>query len=135
MTPGGLSKEEIAFWEKCLEDEKAKAMPPVAGSLLKVIERPMLTNGGLSSAPNGIPVILIAADQPHQQKLVTLWHEVVHLMRMAGGYTQDEASVEDAAQRLATACPEALTWVGIHEANDLAHSQKGRERGPDNTQD
>lgn len=23
----------------------------------------------------------------------------------------------------------------IHSANDLAHSQKGRERGPDNTQD
>ena len=90
---------------------------PTHGSLLKVIERPLLTNGGLSSAPNGVPVILIASDQPHQEKLVTLWHEVVHLMRMVGGFDQDEASVEDAAQRLAAACPEALAWVGIHEAN------------------
>ncbi len=87
------------------------------GSLLKVIERPLLTNGGLYSPPNGVPVILIASDQPHKEKLVTLWHEIVHLMRMAGGYTQDEASVEDAAHRLATACPEALEWVGIHKAN------------------
>jgi hypothetical protein len=88
-------------------------------SLLMVIERPLLTNGGLSSAPNGVPVILIASDQAHREKLVTLWHEIVHLMRMAGGYSQDEASVEAAAQRLAAACPEALEWVGIHEANAI----------------
>lgn len=65
----------------------------------------------------GVPTILIDSEQPHGQKLVTLWHEVVHLMQMAGGFSQDEDDVEAAAKRLAAACPEALEWVGIHQAN------------------
>lgn len=88
-----------------------------ACSLLEVVERPLLTSGQLT-VRQGVPIILIDSEQPHAEKLVTLWHEVVHLLRACGGYSQDEASVEDAAKRLAAACPEALEWVGIHEANE-----------------
>lgn len=87
-------------------------------SLLAVRQVPLLTSGGLSTVlATGQPVILIGVDQPHSEKLVCLWHEVVHLLRDAGGYDQDEDDVEAAAHRLAAACPEALAWVGIHEAN------------------
>lgn len=81
---------------------------------LEVIERPLLVAGQLRiHAASGRPFILIDAEQPHDQKLLTLWHEVVHLLRMAGNYSQDEAQVEEAAHRLAAACPDALAWVGI----------------------
>ena len=96
-------------------NETAQATTPA--SLLEVVERPLLTSGHLT-VRRGVPIILIDSEQPHAEKLVTLWHEVVHLLRACGGYSQDEASVEDAAKRLAAACPEALEWVGIHEAND-----------------
>jgi hypothetical protein len=90
--------------------------PSVPCSLLTVVERPLLTSGQLS-VRKGVPTILIDSEQEHSEKLVSLWHEVVHLLRAVGGYSQDEADVEAWAKRLAATCPDALAWVGIHEAN------------------
>jgi hypothetical protein len=110
---------------------KTKPTPPLAAvdvattcSLLEVIERPLLVSGQLRQrAETGVPVILIDSEQSHPEKLVSLWHEVVHLLRMAGGFSQDELEVEDAAKRLADACPDALAWVGIHETNAKCDSR------------
>jgi len=126
--------------------KKAKAKPrkqpanagcaPVPCSLLEVIERPLLVSGQLRQRSYiGTPVILIDSEQPRAEKLSALWHEVVHLLRAAGGYSQDEADVEAAAQRLAIACPEALEWVGIREANDAIHATQPAGNGPKSTQD
>jgi hypothetical protein len=98
---------------------RGQGLPAVPCSLLTVIERPLLTSGQLS-VRKGVPTILIDSEQEHSEKLVSLWHEVVHLLRAVGGYSQDEAGVEAWAKRLAAACPDALAWVGIHEANDPA---------------
>ena len=123
-----MREDNMTGWMKVLRPNAAEdgnqaadgGCPPATCSLLTVIERPLLlTSGQLRQRlDTGVPVILIDSEQPHAEKLVTLWHEVVHLLRAAGNYSQDEASVEDAAHRLAAACPEALAWVGIHEAND-----------------
>jgi hypothetical protein len=81
----------------------------------------LLISGQLRQrATAGNPVILLDSEQPHGEKLVTLWHEIIHLLRMAGGYSQDEEDVEAWAKRLAATCPDALAWVGIHEANARA---------------
>jgi hypothetical protein len=111
--------------EKCAADCAASDSPSSAGSLLEVIERPLLISGQLRQrAAGGNLVIMIDSEQPHSEKLLTLWHEVVHLLRMAGGYSQDEEEVEEWAKRLSTVCPDALAWVGIHEANAsvMAHA-------------
>jgi hypothetical protein len=85
---------------------------------LEVIERPLLVSGQLRQRKiNRTPVILIDSEQSHGEKLVTLWHEIVHLLRMAGNFNQDETDVEEWAERLAAVCPDALKWVGIHETN------------------
>ena len=111
-TPNLLTKMELGQQTDSGSDDSTC-------SLLVVRQVPLLTSGGLSTVlATGQPVILIGVDQPHSEKLVCLWHEVVHLLREAGGYDQDEDDVEAAAQRLAAACPEALEWVGIREAND-----------------
>lgn len=121
---------------ECLIRGYGEGLPPVAGSLLEVIERPLLISGQLRQREaTGNPVILIESEQPHGEKLVTLWHEVVHLLRMAGGFSQDENDVEEWAKRLAAVCPEALEWVGIHEANDKADPLHGRGKTQPEKQD
>ena len=87
-------------------------------TLLIVQERPLFSSGGLTRtlpthATPGVPVILVDSEQSDQEKAVTVWHEVVHLMKSAGGDSQDEGQVEQFAQRLAGAFPEVLDWVGI----------------------
>ena len=79
---------------------------------LKVIERPLLVQGMLGKDKSGNAVIIIDnKGNSDEERNITLWHEVVHLLRHVGGHSQDEESVEDAARRLAKACPEAINWV------------------------
>ena len=80
---------------------------------LQVIKRPLLTRGCLGSAPGRSAVILISDDMEWQEEAVTLWHEVIHLLKMAGNDDHDEEMIEMTAQHLATLYPEIRKWVGI----------------------
>lgn len=93
---------------------------------LKVIKRPLMTSGGLCEGP----VILIDSDQTPQEEAVAIWHEVVHLLQDAGGFDQDEESVEAAAQKLAASCPEVIDWVYPKE-NEHDTTTTAGGRGPD----
>tara|TARA_B110001469_G_C9482088_1_gene241668 strand:+ start:224 stop:451 length:228 start_codon:yes stop_codon:yes gene_type:complete len=67
--------------------------------------------GQIGCDDNG-PVILIDSDQSKSEQNLTLWHEVVHLLRDAGGgVDQTEADVEACAVKLAQACPDATDWI------------------------
>ncbi len=97
---------------------------PATGSPLDVVCRPLITDGLLCTKGGNKPVILIDSDLSREEKLLTLWHEVVHLLRFAGGHDQDEDDVEQWAKRLAEVCPEALEWVGLGKANDKAEPRR-----------
>jgi hypothetical protein len=62
----------------------------------------MLVNGQLATDEHG-PVILIDSEQEEYEQVVTLWHEVLHLLGMT-----DEGAVERIAARLAHACDTVL---------------------------
>ena len=78
--------------------------------LLFVERRPLLTDAALTTRA-GRPAILISDTLPPAELAIALWHEVVHLLRSAGGYDQSEADVESAAQGLAKTCPQIVEWV------------------------
>ena len=80
----------------------------------------MLTSGGLTTDMDGTTCILVSNEQSTRERLITLWHEVIHLIRTAGSFSQEEEDVERYAILLADACPEALAWSGIPPyGNDL----------------
>lgn len=65
--------------------------------------RPMLVSGMLATDDKG-PIILINSEEepPHEQ-VITLWHEVLHLLGMT-----DEFLCDEYAMRLADAAPDIL---------------------------
>ncbi len=79
---------------------------------LEVNIRKLLVSGMLCTTDDGRPVILISDDQSDEEKAISIWHEVVHLLRMAGEGNQCEEEVEAAALKLAEVCPEVIKWVG-----------------------
>lgn len=76
--------------------------------ILSITFRPLLVSGTYGQAPNGI-VILIDSEQPPEQQLKAVWHEVLHLVLTALDKVHDENWIETAALRLATACPDLLS--------------------------
>ena len=77
---------------------------------LRVNVRPLLVSGQIGCDEKG-PVILIDSEQSRSEQNVTLWHEVVHLLRDAGCVDQSESEVEACAVKLAAACPDAIDWI------------------------
>lgn len=75
----------------------------------------MLTSGGVAiGTGTGNLFILIDAELTRSEATVTAWHEILHMLREAGGATaQDEVEIETIAQRLAVCCPEVLTLCGL----------------------
>lgn len=84
---------------------------------LQVIRRPLLVKGMLGTAPGRSAVILVGEGQSRPEEAVTLWHELIHLLKMAGGDDQDEEMIEQAAKHLATLYPEIRKWVGLHHSD------------------
>lgn len=75
--------------------------------------RPLLVPGMIARGPHSI-AILLADNLTRDEAAVTIWHEVVHMLKMAGGDTDhDEAKVEAAAKKLAACCPEVVTFCGL----------------------
>jgi Zn-dependent peptidase ImmA (M78 family) len=77
---------------------------------IRVQIRPLLSAGMIGCDDDGI-LILIDSEQSKLQQNITLWHEVVHLLRDAGGVDQSEIEVEEYAKKLAEACPNAIDWT------------------------
>ena len=69
---------------------------------LRIEFRPLLVQGQLATDDNGI-LLLIDSEQPDAEKIVTIWHETLHLLGLT-----DEEQVESMANKLAAACPEIL---------------------------
>lgn len=80
---------------------------------LEIICRPLLVAGQLRFRKTGTPVILVDDEQDDRQKAITVWHEILHLLRMAGNHSQDENEVERDAVKLAEVFPEILVWAGV----------------------
>lgn len=75
--------------------------------------RKLLTCGMLVSGPHGIK-ILLDEDLSKDETAITLWHEVVHIIRaMNSNGNSDEEEVERDAKRLALAFPEIVDWAGL----------------------
>ncbi len=94
------------------EIEMLESMP---SSPLRVEARPMLVAGQLAHDQEAGQAV-IRVDNHHTDGSdwpVTLWHEVIHLLRMAGDFSQDEDDVERYAKILAITCPEIVDWVGL----------------------
>lgn len=75
---------------------------------LEITLRKLLTNGMLAKGEEAFHILVDIDQDPHQQR-VTLWHEVIHLLWMAGGREnskQHEEVVEKLAERWAIICPE-----------------------------
>jgi hypothetical protein len=97
---------------------------------MKIIFRPLLASGifgeqsGVEDeirqeiealAARGVrPVILIASNQPDEDKLIGLWHEILHMVIFARDpeAPQDEEWVEASARKLAAAVPDLLDKMG-----------------------
>lgn len=97
---------------------------------MKIIFRPLLVSGMFGTmeqaedeirqeieamAARGIrPVILIASNQTDREKLVCLWHEILHMILFARDpeAPQDEAWVEATAQKMADVAPDLLDKMG-----------------------
>lgn len=102
-----------------------KAIESIPYSPLRVEMRPMLVAGQLSyDMEAGQAVIRVDSEiLPKSERSHTLWHETIHLLRMAGNFSQDEDDVERYAAILAAACPEIIDWVGLG-GEDLTASHK-----------
>jgi hypothetical protein len=87
-------------WKVAPSDLAFAASAKRATVPIKVL--PMLVNGQLATDEHG-PVILIDSEQGEYEQVVTLWHEVLHLLGMT-----DEGAVERIAARLAHACDTVL---------------------------
>lgn len=58
------------------------------------------------------PVILIASNQPDDQKIIGLWHEILHMILVARGQPHDEDWIEATARKMAAATPDLLDKIG-----------------------
>lgn len=88
--------------------------PPDRPYPFRVQVRPLLTNGGFGFGPESL-FILLAEGQSKTEAGITMWHEVVHMLkRLKGpGTVHDEPEVERIAQKLYAACPEILELCGL----------------------
>jgi hypothetical protein len=81
------------------------------------IRRPMLISGMLAKGTDdleGRHLVLVNSEDSEEEQTITLWHEIVHLIRLAGGLPEelhDEKEIEAAARKIAEACPEILEWA------------------------
>jgi hypothetical protein len=89
-------------------------------STVRIKLRPMLVNGMLSSDAAG-PVVLIDSEQPEGEQVVSLWHEIMHLLGLT-----DEKEVEAIAYNLAEADPHILRKLAkvINVADSAAPTTK-----------
>ena len=67
----------------------------------------------LATTDDGKVAILIDSEQPAAAQTTALFHEVLHLLSVAGGGSQDETAIDAMAERLALACPEVLEFCGL----------------------
>lgn len=83
---------------------------------LRVEVRPLLSCGGCGFGDGSI-FIMLADDLQRQDARVTAWHEVIHILKMAGGQMDghNESQVDDMAVKLADACPEILEMLGVED--------------------
>ena len=80
---------------------------------LRIEVRPLLSSGGMGYGPSSI-FILLADDLNRDEATVTLWHEIVHILKKVGGHpVHDEGEVDAIAKKLALACPEILELCGV----------------------
>lgn len=81
---------------------------------LRIEVRPLLVPGMMGGGPRSI-FIFLCKGLAREEAILTLWHEIVHVLLMAGGQPQphDEAGVERLAAKLAAACPEVLALCGV----------------------
>lgn len=80
---------------------------------MRIDVRPLLTCGGMGYGPSSI-FILLADDLTRDEATVTLWHEIVHILKKVGGHAEhNEDEIDALAQKLATACPEVLELCGV----------------------
>jgi len=80
----------------------------------------MLIPGQLRVNPGKEYLVLVNSEDTEQERAITLWHEIVHLIKDAGGMPpeeQNEEEVEATAKKLAECCPEILQWA-FHLEND-----------------
>ena len=97
---------------------------------LVVSRIPLLTSGGLTrESATGTIVILVDETLSRQETAVTVWHELVHLIKSAGHSSQKEEDVESIAQQLALDFPQILEWVGIEMADAMLEARKERGEG------
>ena len=73
---------------------------------VRIVIRPLLVSGMLAS--DGLelvkrPVIIIDSELPEEERVVSLWHETLHLLGMT-----NEVEVEAIARELAKAYPTIL---------------------------
>jgi hypothetical protein len=98
---------------------EANELNILSGSPLEFRRRPMLISGQIRKGEDSFLVLVNSEDSKHEQT-ITLWHEIVHLIKHAGGQppqSQDEDEVEAAARKLAECCPEILQWAFYEENN------------------
>lgn len=81
---------------------------------------PLLVDGMVATEKNSQRVfIMIDSEQDERNRLVTLWHETVHLLMFASGIPaveHNEELIESIAQKLANCCPEILRVCGLATA-------------------
>lgn len=101
---------------------------------MKIIFRPLLVSGMFGEqsgvhdelrqelealAARGVrPVILIDSRQSDREKLIALWHEILHMVIFARDPSapQDEEWIEATARKLAAAAPDLLDKMGDLES-------------------
>ena len=80
---------------------------------MRIKVRPLLSSGGMGYGPGSI-FILLADDLNRDEATVTLWHEIVHILKKVGGHAEhDEDEVDALAKKLAAVCPEILELCGV----------------------
>lgn len=108
----------------CDVDCMERAYRHEEGTALTIKFRPLLVCGSYGESPSG-PVILIDSEQPTEQQLTTLWHEVLHLVLAALNKAHDENWIETMARRFAAACPDLLTQPRATEKTPVAPKCEG----------
>lgn len=86
------------------------------------VRRPMRISGMLAKGTEdleGRHIVLVNSEDTEEEQAITLWHEIVHLIQLAGGLPEelhDEKEIEAAAGKIAKVCPEILGWA-FHSQN------------------
>jgi len=83
--------------------------------------RPLLVDGSFGFKKDGSAFILVNSEDSRNEQTITLWHEMVHLIMMAGGLSpsnHDEEAIEKTARKLADCCPEIHKWAFPENATD-----------------